>query len=63
MLMMVDPHVHFHVIPRYQNAPEFASVTTTDSDWPGPPDLTKEIEFDQQQLMTLLNYLRNAWVA
>lgn len=39
MLMMVDPHVHFHVFPRYEGARSFESVTIADSGWPGPPDL------------------------
>lgn len=63
MLMMVDPHVHFHVIPRYEASRNFDSVMTFDSGWPGPPDLTKHIEFTQQQHTLLLNYLRENWVA
>ena len=39
MLMMVDPHVHFHVFPRYQDARSFESVSIEDIGWPGPPDL------------------------
>jgi diadenosine tetraphosphate (Ap4A) HIT family hydrolase len=39
MLMMVDPHVHFHVFPRYEGARSFDSVTIRDAGWPGPPDL------------------------
>jgi len=39
MLMMVDPHVHFHVFPRYEGARSFDSATIADAGWPGPPDL------------------------
>ena len=39
MLMMVDPHVHFHIFPRYPGTRSFESVTIDDSGWPGPPDL------------------------
>ena len=39
MLMMVDPHVHFHVFPRYEGIRSFESITIEDSGWPGPPDL------------------------
>ena len=39
MLMMVDPHVHFHVFPRYEGARSFESITIEDAGWPGPPDL------------------------
>ena len=41
MLMMVDPHVHFHVIPRYQGSRSFAGVDFGDSAWPGAPDLSR----------------------
>ena len=39
MLMMVDHHVHFHVIPRYENAVECAGLTIEDANYPAPPDL------------------------
>ena len=39
MLMMVDPHVHFHVIPRYSGQREFGGDNFTDYGWPGLPDL------------------------
>lgn len=38
-LMMVDPHVHFHVLPRYSSNQTFGDVTFIDSGWPGVPDL------------------------
>jgi len=38
-LMMVDPHVHFHVLPRYGQAQEYGGVSFADSGWPGVPDL------------------------
>lgn len=63
MLMMVDPHVHFHVIPRYENSREFASAIADDTGWPGPPDLSRQIELTAQQHTQLLNYLRDHWVA
>ena len=39
MLMMVDPHVHFHVIPRYDGVRSFAGEDFPDAGWPGPPAL------------------------
>lgn len=39
MLMMVDPHVHFHVFPRYEGGRTIGNVTIEDRGWPGPPDL------------------------
>jgi diadenosine tetraphosphate (Ap4A) HIT family hydrolase len=40
MLMMVDPDVHFHVIPRYAKPKQFGDIEFTDPGWPGPPDLS-----------------------
>ncbi|HUF56019.1 MAG TPA: HIT family protein [Thermohalobaculum sp.] len=39
MLMMVDPDVHFHVIPRYQGTRRFEGFEVADAGWPGPPAL------------------------
>ncbi len=39
MLMMVDPNVHFHVIPRYPAAAQWSGVAFADAGWPGPPQL------------------------
>lgn len=46
MLMMVDPHVHFHIFPRYQGTRSFAGLVLTDHGWPGPPDLKSAVELD-----------------
>ena len=53
MLMMVDPHVHFHVIPRYEGSREFAGCTIADSGWPGPPDLTRTTPLNDSILTAL----------
>jgi diadenosine tetraphosphate (Ap4A) HIT family hydrolase len=37
MLMMVDPHVHFHVVPRYSRPVRYAGQMWSDAGWPGPP--------------------------
>jgi diadenosine tetraphosphate (Ap4A) HIT family hydrolase len=48
MLMMVDPQVHFHVIPRYEGSRSFEDVAIEDRGWPGPPDLksARQLPFD-----------------
>ena len=46
MLMMADPHVHFHIIPRYQGSRSIAGLALTDHGWPGPPDLKSAVELD-----------------
>jgi diadenosine tetraphosphate (Ap4A) HIT family hydrolase len=40
MLMMVDPHVHFHVVPRYPGPRTKHGVDWEDRGWPKPPDLS-----------------------
>lgn len=37
MLMMVDHHVHYHVIPRYDGVREFAGLQWLDNGWPALP--------------------------
>ena len=39
MLMMVDPHVHFHIVPRYSGERQFEGQIFPDAGWPGVPDL------------------------
>ena len=39
MLMMVDPNVHFHVIPRYSGPRQWNGLEFPDAGWPGPPQL------------------------
>ena len=39
MLMMVDPNVHFHVIPRYSKPRRWNGIDFPDEGWPGPPKL------------------------
>lgn len=38
-LMMVDPQVHFHVLPRYAEAQTFEGISFPDPGWPALPDL------------------------
>lgn len=37
MLMMVDPHLHFHVLPRYSSHKVFAGFEWVDAGWPALP--------------------------
>jgi diadenosine tetraphosphate (Ap4A) HIT family hydrolase len=57
MLMMVDPHVHFHVIPRYEGTRSAAGVTVPDAGWPGQPDLGAAVKLDSE-LDSLRDWLR-----
>ena len=40
MLMMVDHHVHYHVLPRYAGKRQFDGLDWTDGGWPKPPLLS-----------------------
>ena len=58
MLMMVDPNVHFHVIPRYSTAREWGGVEFPDEGWPGPPLLGSSIALSQEQIADLAGEIR-----
>ena len=58
MLMMVDPHVHFHIFPRYRGARSFAGLMLTDHGWPGPPDLKSAVELDSTAIGQAVEALR-----
>lgn len=53
MLMMVDPHVHFHVIPRYEGARQWEGLEFADAGWPKVPDLGAAVTLNQQQITAL----------
>jgi diadenosine tetraphosphate (Ap4A) HIT family hydrolase len=61
MLMMVDPDVHFHVIPRYPEPAAWQGSTFTDHGWPGPPALGQITETDAATNAALVNRLQAAW--
>lgn len=61
MLMMVDPHVHFHLFPRYQGSRQAAGLQIEDQDWPGPPDLKKSTILSEGQISTLVRSLQSIW--
>ena len=61
MLMMVDPHVHFHVIPRYEGERSACGVTVTDAGWPKVPQLGEAVSLDPEQVAALGEWLRSTW--
>ncbi len=58
MLMMVDPNVHFHVIPRYSKPRQWNGLQFHDRGWPGPPQLKPAVDLDADQLDRLLATIR-----
>jgi diadenosine tetraphosphate (Ap4A) HIT family hydrolase len=61
MLMMVDPHVHFHVLPRYAGARRFEGVDFEDRGWPGPPDLKAAPPITADLFSRLLHTVKSHW--
>ena len=58
MLMMVDPHPHFHVLPRYSSARSYGDVGFPDAGWPGPPALDRAIEPPREVELAAIAELR-----
>ncbi len=58
MLMMVDPDVHFHVIPRYSAVRTFNETDFYDHGWPGPPTLDKINETDEVTNGRIMEHIR-----
>jgi len=57
MLMMVDPNVHFHVIPRYGHARQWGGMDFPDAGWPGPPHLGTAVALGPVQMPELVGKL------
>ena len=58
MLMMVDPNVHFHVLPRYDGERSGAGLTVADAGWPAQPDLGQAAKLDDAQIAALTGWLK-----
>jgi diadenosine tetraphosphate (Ap4A) HIT family hydrolase len=63
MLMMVDPHVHFHVLPRYDGVRDYGDLCIADAGWAGPPDLKSARGLDTDGIATLRDWLADIWSA
>jgi diadenosine tetraphosphate (Ap4A) HIT family hydrolase len=61
MLMMVDPNVHFHVIPRYEGARTAGGVTVVDGGWPKAPALGEATALAPDEVEALTVWLRELW--
>jgi diadenosine tetraphosphate (Ap4A) HIT family hydrolase len=62
MLMMVDPYVHFHVLPRYAGSRPLAGIDIADHGWPGPPDLKSAVALDEAAIARGVEALATEWV-
>ena len=58
MLMMVDPDVHFHIIPRYSHDIYFEKEKFTDFGWPALPNLLEINKISKKTFNQLLALLK-----
>ena len=58
MLMMVDKHVHYHVVPRYSEPVLFKGIRFSDEFWGLPPVLDTG-KLDDNVLLSIRDYLCN----
>ena len=63
MLMMVDPDVHFHVIPRYDGERMHAGHAFKDAGWPGPPALASHVALSEEEAQALAADFAARWRA
>lgn len=61
MLMMVDPEVHFHIIPRYSSDKEFGGAMFKDFAWPKKPDIDIINKIDREVFKKLTSVLREGF--
>jgi diadenosine tetraphosphate (Ap4A) HIT family hydrolase len=61
MLMMVDPDVHFHVVPRYEGVRTLGGAAFPDAGWPGPPDLGAAMAPDAAAIEAIRRELAALW--
>lgn len=61
MLMMVDPHVHCHVIPRYEGTREAEGLAFCDAGWPAVPALGEAVTLTPEQIGILVSRIRAIW--
>jgi len=61
MLMMVDPDVHYHVLPRYSEPRSFEGVEFVDGGWPALPALGAPTATTPELNALLLMRLKALW--
>ena len=62
MLMMVDPHVHFHVLPRYSGTKALNGMDMSDAGWPGQPDLNSAVKLNSVEFEKLRDRISQSWL-
>ena len=62
MLMMADPNVHFHVLPRYPGERSACGITMVDQGWPAAPQLAAPRTLGAAESSELVDYFAKHWV-
>lgn len=62
MLMMVDPDVHFHIIPRYATTRHFNHREFIDFCWPGVPDFNCPNKTDAETNHHIIDHIISCWI-
>jgi len=57
MLMMTDPEVHYHIIPRYSTDKSFKGLVFKDTGWGGLPNLDFRNQLSADSFYMLRDYL------
>jgi diadenosine tetraphosphate (Ap4A) HIT family hydrolase len=60
-LMMVDPHPHFHAIPRYATTVQVDGIAFSDAAFPQPPDLRAVHDLTADQVAGLKRRIQANW--
>ncbi|MDX3908651.1 MAG: HIT family protein [Sphingobium sp.] len=58
LFMMIDPHVHFHALPRYEGERTACGVTIADTAWPGVPDISQAHKLNDAERDALRDWLK-----
>jgi diadenosine tetraphosphate (Ap4A) HIT family hydrolase len=59
-LGMIDPQIHFHVIPRHEKPKQFAGGSFADAAWPKPPNIGDALDLSPAQFEELKETLKAA---
>tara|TARA_B110000495_G_C23013929_1_gene600115 strand:+ start:114 stop:983 length:870 start_codon:yes stop_codon:yes gene_type:complete len=59
MLMMKDPNIHFHIIPRYKKSKKFMGKNFIDPDWPNMPTLINHNLLNSNMFDSIKSILRD----
>ena len=59
ILMMKDPEVHYHIIPRYSQKKNFNYIDFNDDGWPGVPNLVYINSIDEASKLKLKKLIKD----